>query len=251
MPRPPRHDGGRRSGWTRSWRGPTPPTTPPTTRSPTSPRRPRSARCSARLLGLWAAVTWDLLGRPDPVLLVEAGPGRGTLMADALRAVTQVDARLPRRPVAASDRDLPAAAGGRRRPPAGGDLARLAGHRAARAAAAAGQRVPRRAADPPVRSPGRGLDGAVRRRRAMDRANCRPPTAAVRDGVGEGETVVELNANRPALAHRRWRAASPPAPGAALFLDYGPGAQRRPATTSGDRRPGSRPIRCRRREPPT
>jgi NADH dehydrogenase [ubiquinone] 1 alpha subcomplex assembly factor 7 len=32
-------------------------------------------------------VTWQLLGRPDPVLLVEAGPGRGTLMADALRAV--------------------------------------------------------------------------------------------------------------------------------------------------------------------
>ena len=42
------------------------------------------------LLGLWAAVTWDLLGRPSPVLLVEAGPGRGTLMADALRAIAQV-----------------------------------------------------------------------------------------------------------------------------------------------------------------
>ena len=41
------------------------------------------------ILGLWAAVTWDLLGRPKPVLLVEAGPGRGTLMADALRAIAQ------------------------------------------------------------------------------------------------------------------------------------------------------------------
>ena len=29
----------------------------------------------------------DCLGSPDPVLLAEAGPGRGTLMADALRAV--------------------------------------------------------------------------------------------------------------------------------------------------------------------
>ena len=38
------------------------------------------------ILGLWAAVTWEQIGRPDPVLLVEAGPGRGTLMADALRA---------------------------------------------------------------------------------------------------------------------------------------------------------------------
>jgi SAM-dependent MidA family methyltransferase len=42
------------------------------------------------ILGLWAAVTWELIGRPDPVLLVELGPGRGTLMADALRAVGAV-----------------------------------------------------------------------------------------------------------------------------------------------------------------
>ena len=42
------------------------------------------------ILGLWAAVTWELIGRPDPVLLVEAGPGRGTLMADALRAIGRV-----------------------------------------------------------------------------------------------------------------------------------------------------------------
>jgi NADH dehydrogenase [ubiquinone] 1 alpha subcomplex assembly factor 7 len=39
------------------------------------------------ILGLWAAVIWEQIGRPDPVLLVEAGPGRGTLMADALRAI--------------------------------------------------------------------------------------------------------------------------------------------------------------------
>src|SRR5262249_16509175 len=40
--------------------------------------------------GLWAAVAWQRLGQPDPVVLVEAGPGRGTLMADALRAVRKV-----------------------------------------------------------------------------------------------------------------------------------------------------------------
>ena len=39
------------------------------------------------ILGLWAAVAWQTLGSPDPVLLTEAGPGRGTLMADALRAI--------------------------------------------------------------------------------------------------------------------------------------------------------------------
>jgi SAM-dependent MidA family methyltransferase len=50
---------------------------------------PEISQVFGELLGLWAAVTWGLLGRPRPVLLVEAGPGRGTLMADALRAVSQ------------------------------------------------------------------------------------------------------------------------------------------------------------------
>src|SRR5215472_13524535 len=51
---------------------------------------PEISQVFGEILGLWAAVTWDLIGRPDPVLLVEAGPGRGTLMADALRAVRTV-----------------------------------------------------------------------------------------------------------------------------------------------------------------
>jgi SAM-dependent MidA family methyltransferase len=41
------------------------------------------------LLGLWAAEVWRAMGAPDPVLLAEAGPGRGTLMSDALRAIRQ------------------------------------------------------------------------------------------------------------------------------------------------------------------
>jgi NADH dehydrogenase [ubiquinone] 1 alpha subcomplex assembly factor 7 len=51
---------------------------------------PEIAQAFGEILGLWAAVCWDLLGRPAPVLLVEAGPGRGTLMADALRAIGRV-----------------------------------------------------------------------------------------------------------------------------------------------------------------
>ena len=38
------------------------------------------------LLGLWAAEVWASMGSPSPVHLVELGPGRGTLMSDALRA---------------------------------------------------------------------------------------------------------------------------------------------------------------------
>src|SRR5208283_2409452 len=48
---------------------------------------PEISQVFGEMLGLWAAVVWQGLGAPDPVLLVEAGPGRGTLMADALRAI--------------------------------------------------------------------------------------------------------------------------------------------------------------------
>jgi NADH dehydrogenase [ubiquinone] 1 alpha subcomplex assembly factor 7 len=51
---------------------------------------PEISQVFGEILGLWAAVSWELMGRPDPVLLVDAGPGRGTLMADALRAIGEV-----------------------------------------------------------------------------------------------------------------------------------------------------------------
>ncbi len=53
---------------------------------------PEITQVFGELLGLWSAVTWEAMGRPDPVLLVECGPGRGTLMADALRAIGGVAA---------------------------------------------------------------------------------------------------------------------------------------------------------------
>ncbi|PHK94960.1 methyltransferase [Pseudoroseomonas rhizosphaerae] len=51
---------------------------------------PEISQAFGECLGLWAAVAWQSMGRPAPVLLAEAGPGRGTLMADALRAIGQV-----------------------------------------------------------------------------------------------------------------------------------------------------------------
>ena len=48
---------------------------------------PEISQVFGEIIGLWAAVTWSLLGCPNPVSLVEPGPGRGTLMADALRAI--------------------------------------------------------------------------------------------------------------------------------------------------------------------
>ncbi len=68
---------------------------------------PEVSQMFGELIGLWCRVVWETMGRPAPVNLVELGPGRGTLMADALRAATR----------------SPGGAGVRRRasPPHGGD----------------------------------------------------------------------------------------------------------------------------------
>jgi NADH dehydrogenase [ubiquinone] 1 alpha subcomplex assembly factor 7 len=47
---------------------------------------PEISQMFGELLGLWCLDYWERMGAPDPVLLVELGPGRGTLIADALRA---------------------------------------------------------------------------------------------------------------------------------------------------------------------
>jgi NADH dehydrogenase [ubiquinone] 1 alpha subcomplex assembly factor 7 len=49
---------------------------------------PEISQMFGELVGLWAADLWDRTGRPD-VALVELGPGRGTLAADALRAMAK------------------------------------------------------------------------------------------------------------------------------------------------------------------
>jgi len=51
---------------------------------------PEISQAFGECLGLWAAVTWQAMSRPNPVLLVECGPGRGSLMADALRAIAEM-----------------------------------------------------------------------------------------------------------------------------------------------------------------
>lgn len=51
---------------------------------------PEISQMFGELLGAWLAERWLAMGRPAPVRLVELGPGRGTFMADALRATRGV-----------------------------------------------------------------------------------------------------------------------------------------------------------------
>ena len=53
---------------------------------------PEISQMFGELIGLWAAAVWQMMGAPARLALVELGPGRGTLMADALRAARVVPA---------------------------------------------------------------------------------------------------------------------------------------------------------------
>ena len=47
---------------------------------------PEVSQVFGELVGIWCVASWQRLGEPSRIRLVEAGPGRGTLMADVLRA---------------------------------------------------------------------------------------------------------------------------------------------------------------------
>jgi len=47
---------------------------------------PEISQIFGELIGLWCAELWQRVGRPDPVILAELGPGRGVLSSDLLRA---------------------------------------------------------------------------------------------------------------------------------------------------------------------
>jgi len=51
---------------------------------------PEMTQAYGELLGAWAVEVWRGQGAPVPIVLAEAGPGRGTLMADALRLIDRL-----------------------------------------------------------------------------------------------------------------------------------------------------------------
>jgi len=52
---------------------------------------PEISQMFGELIGLWAAEVWMGMGSPSAINLIEFGPGRGTLMKDALRALHVVE----------------------------------------------------------------------------------------------------------------------------------------------------------------
>ena len=53
---------------------------------------PEISQVFGELVGLWCAVVWQQMASPQAVRLIELGPGRGSLMRDALRAARLVPA---------------------------------------------------------------------------------------------------------------------------------------------------------------
>ena len=51
---------------------------------------PEISQMFGEMLGAWLAERWLAMGRPAAMKLIELGPGRGTLLADALRATSGV-----------------------------------------------------------------------------------------------------------------------------------------------------------------
>src|SRR5580658_8145861 len=51
---------------------------------------PEISQMFGELIGIWMAAVWQQMGAPENVRIVELGPGRGTLMIDALRAAKVV-----------------------------------------------------------------------------------------------------------------------------------------------------------------
>ena len=199
---------------------------------------PEISQMFGELIGLWAAEVWVAMGSPNPVRLIELGPGRGTLMSDALRAarivpefraaidVTLVEtsptlAEIQHETLLTSGSPIAWAASLAEAPRGPGDR-----HR---------QRISRRAAGAPICAARRALARAARRARRARRAS---PSSVAR----EAELAIPPPARRATFS----RSTRPPSAGVRT---------RRPARAPGRRgavhrlRPRLRPAsatRCRR-----
>lgn len=176
---------------------------------------PEISQVFGELLGAWVAVAWQAMGSPPGAILAEAGPGRGTLMADARRALARVAPALAAHPHlvetspslrARQEAVLPGAAWHDRLedlPP--GPLLLLANEFLDAL---------------PIRQCVRRGAGWAERFVAEGRFAERPCPAPPTVGAADGEVVEWSEASRDAVAILAARIARDG--GAALFIDYGP-----------------------------
>src|SRR5690349_24724866 len=47
---------------------------------------PEVSQMFGELIGLWMVTVWEQMGAPENFRVIELGPGRGTMMSDAMRA---------------------------------------------------------------------------------------------------------------------------------------------------------------------
>src|SRR5690242_19735051 len=52
---------------------------------------PEISQMFGELIGFFCVNLWQQMGQPQSFTLLELGPGRGTLMADAMRAASRAD----------------------------------------------------------------------------------------------------------------------------------------------------------------
>lgn len=52
---------------------------------------PEVSQMFGEMVAVWLHAAWQTLGQPEPVTLVEIGPGRGTMMKDMLRTLAKLD----------------------------------------------------------------------------------------------------------------------------------------------------------------
>ena len=48
---------------------------------------PEISQLFGEMIGLWSAVSWQQMGSPSDINLIELGPGRGTMISDVLRTI--------------------------------------------------------------------------------------------------------------------------------------------------------------------
>ena len=179
------------------------------------------------LVGAWAAQVWADHGRPDPFVLAELGPGRGTLMRDALRAAAAMPgfaaaARLgSSRPARRCGRGRPQTLAGARRRPGPSRSAALPAGRRSSSPTSSSTRCRSASSSGSTRSGASGWSGLERGRLARVWGPPRPDAGL--DGASrwsrDGAVVEVSPAGEAVAAGLGARIAR--RGGAALIVDYG------------------------------